>query len=973
MAANSLNKTRFLDDDPLTDEEKITAKAIWKIELDLNNEESKKAHGSGFFISPSAIITNFHVINNFLSHKKAKLEDINIIQDGNPKQLKFNKILRLSHLYDLALLEVSGSTDHFLELAPNPSIYDDNLSVIGYAERLVKINQTSRLKEGGNGGFTTNHSNLSGISGSPILHNNKVRGTASLAVHNHLSFIPVQDLKVFLQNDTFVCGGSDPNYCLKEAHDDFLQLSSKNLSTKDAIKFYTYFYHSFLDYEASHFDKKTEDEKEIFFDSIKDMISNLDEIQDNLKKTLNSKEKNRTKNNKNEIEETKQSLVQVIQMLFDFYNLYSGDFTAKNHYLKEGSRLGSMLFQYKLGYIHAPAYIYPQIKSKSVYNYLNSAKQSFAPAQYDLAKIYYKNREFADLNQFILEAKSAYDEGGHSIQEYALHLTPKTITGANDTEAVNKGMYDGIYDGVNYNIYEGLKYDYSKKGMEYSWHKGVWNKSQGHQANLPLLEVSDQDHDIETYFDLLKWIAEKESQILKQSFHNLYEYIAETTQCEFKPLSFDSSSLRLIRNHIKAFYAFSPLKSFNSSDWNDIISSSWNDTIKKYFINYLAVTTNIPPSLAGRLLYSDYLFTKLFNTSPSDGVTSILESYNFYHKRRRFNSNPNFISPDADPYSALNSNLINGIPIVVIADTDFYSAFNSNLINDIPIVVIADTDFYSAFNSNLEVPTGVKFFTSADFYSAFNSNLEVPTGVKFFTPADPYSELYPKLKFISSDADLYSALHPKLVPKVKAKVKAIFEANNNLIFLEEVPPVYNLKAKAFDAGSLSDFEVHPDFYDPKVKAAFDAGNSLSDADKHFFLAKYWLIKASEQGYSKAQIRLGELYALILNPDISNFFSSKKKAVSLLPYSVEALINISGSSYLKEQRKNLFLAEYWLIKAFEQNFDKTSSGNALITLDEFYEKTKILDGEINFCLSRYWTRKYREAKARENPDNQLRYK
>ena len=165
------------------------AKAVWEIQMgDISS-------GSGFFISENKIVTNFHVIENAES---IGLEDVILVQEGNPNQLKVKRISALSIVDDLAILEIEGAVSDFLSLPSEDLNASKNLYALGYPlGRFQEIKQAGALKE--NLVFV-NHSKLSGVSGGPVLNeSHQLAGVAERASDNLLAFISVQTLKSFIE------------------------------------------------------------------------------------------------------------------------------------------------------------------------------------------------------------------------------------------------------------------------------------------------------------------------------------------------------------------------------------------------------------------------------------------------------------------------------------------------------------------------------------------------------------------------------------------------------------------------------------------------------------------------------------------------------------------------------------------------------------------------------------------------------
>ena len=91
---------------------RLDEQAIWRIsDLEMNS-------GTGFFVGLNRFVTNFHVISDMLSGS-GSLADIILSQqwrNGSVKVIKIERIIILSALYDLALLETRDWVVNYLPL-----------------------------------------------------------------------------------------------------------------------------------------------------------------------------------------------------------------------------------------------------------------------------------------------------------------------------------------------------------------------------------------------------------------------------------------------------------------------------------------------------------------------------------------------------------------------------------------------------------------------------------------------------------------------------------------------------------------------------------------------------------------------------------------------------------------------------------------------------------------------------------------
>ena len=137
--------------------------SIWKIENSIKG-------GSGFFVERNLFVTNDHVVSGML--KTGSVEDMVLSQDGNSDTLKINRIVALSVLYDLALLETNKEVADYLTLRETPLESDEPLFVSSYPSGFFKrmrktapvIYENERIYA-----FPVDYSYLAGASGGPVL------------------------------------------------------------------------------------------------------------------------------------------------------------------------------------------------------------------------------------------------------------------------------------------------------------------------------------------------------------------------------------------------------------------------------------------------------------------------------------------------------------------------------------------------------------------------------------------------------------------------------------------------------------------------------------------------------------------------------------------------------------------------------------------------------------------------------------
>ena len=207
------------------------AKAVWKIKI------SHTGSGSGFFISKNQIVTNFHVIEHAES---IGLEDVILVQEGNPEQLKVKRIVRLSILDDLAVLEIEGSVSHFLSLPSEELNASKKLYVLGYPKgKFKEIKQKGVLKDDS---FFSDLSNSKGASGSPVL--NELYQLIGVLTHNFsnlLLFTNVKKIKSFIESEHFLCKSLNIKECFRSSRETFEESIQEIKEAGDYFKMGMYY------------------------------------------------------------------------------------------------------------------------------------------------------------------------------------------------------------------------------------------------------------------------------------------------------------------------------------------------------------------------------------------------------------------------------------------------------------------------------------------------------------------------------------------------------------------------------------------------------------------------------------------------------------------------------------------------------------------------------------------------------------
>ena len=166
-----------------------TQETVWNI-------SNKKTYGTAFAIGPNLFATALHVLEPMLKNKTS-FQNISLQKD-NSSSLKIKRIIALSPLYDLALLETTGHRGNHLKIKDSTLQSNDALTVMGYPGGTLKeMKKTGKsIDESFLYTFSVNHSHLPGVSGSPVLnHKNQVKGIALFTTKNVLSAVKSKYLK----------------------------------------------------------------------------------------------------------------------------------------------------------------------------------------------------------------------------------------------------------------------------------------------------------------------------------------------------------------------------------------------------------------------------------------------------------------------------------------------------------------------------------------------------------------------------------------------------------------------------------------------------------------------------------------------------------------------------------------------------------------------------------------------------------
>ena len=185
--------------------------------------EQKLNHGTGSFINPRHVVTNFHVVDNI--HRETRLY---LIRDdlANNRQIQIKvRLLKVSSIYDLALLESEVSSKDFLTIKQTPfDSSKDHFFLFGYPDKRFIITPLHYLTH-----FFDNNvilfnrtetdilGQLSGSSGGPIINQEgHIVGIHHAGNQQQTVAITTKALNDFLNGNNRSCQGISNEQCIEQ-------------------------------------------------------------------------------------------------------------------------------------------------------------------------------------------------------------------------------------------------------------------------------------------------------------------------------------------------------------------------------------------------------------------------------------------------------------------------------------------------------------------------------------------------------------------------------------------------------------------------------------------------------------------------------------------------------------------------------------------------------------------------------------
>ena len=172
--------------------------AIWNIfNIGMNN-------GTGFFVGENLFVTNFHVISYMLNGSRS-LADIILLQEGGDFVVTIKKVIAVSALHDLALLETEDSVANYLHLRESSPEPGEDLFLRAYPYGVfTEIRKTGDIFFENDLYYTfpTNNSSMAGASGAPILDDQgQVVGVVFLSAHDLLQATKINHLQELIKGN----------------------------------------------------------------------------------------------------------------------------------------------------------------------------------------------------------------------------------------------------------------------------------------------------------------------------------------------------------------------------------------------------------------------------------------------------------------------------------------------------------------------------------------------------------------------------------------------------------------------------------------------------------------------------------------------------------------------------------------------------------------------------------------------------
>ena len=213
-----LNSPAFSQPEINSSTEESVLPSVWRI-------SNSSLAGTAFAIGSNQMITNFHMLSNLLG-KKGSLEKIVLTQSGSFSQIKIQRVIKVSALYDIVVFETKETVSNYLEFTKdslNPKDFFDpkeKLSIVGYPKVVLSIlQQTGNIYQVDSFSyFPANAVDVGGASGSPVLNTQgEVVGVINSTEANLFYFTKASDIqKILSEKELTPCSSLSPVKCLQK-------------------------------------------------------------------------------------------------------------------------------------------------------------------------------------------------------------------------------------------------------------------------------------------------------------------------------------------------------------------------------------------------------------------------------------------------------------------------------------------------------------------------------------------------------------------------------------------------------------------------------------------------------------------------------------------------------------------------------------------------------------------------------------
>ena len=213
-----LNSPAFSQPEINSSTEESVLPSVWKI-------SNSSFAGTAFAIGSNQMITSFHMLSNLLG-KKGSLEKIVLTQSGSSSQIKIQRVIKVSALYDIVVFETKETVSNYLEFTKdslNPKDFFDpkeKLSIVGYPNGVLNIlQQTGNIYQVDSFSyFPANEVGVGGASGSPVLNTQgEVVGVIHSTASNLFYFTKASDIqKILSEKELTPCSSLSPVKCLQK-------------------------------------------------------------------------------------------------------------------------------------------------------------------------------------------------------------------------------------------------------------------------------------------------------------------------------------------------------------------------------------------------------------------------------------------------------------------------------------------------------------------------------------------------------------------------------------------------------------------------------------------------------------------------------------------------------------------------------------------------------------------------------------